>query len=76
MCLTSSRQTAQDSTTSMPNFTNEEMRIVKYALQERIDRMYRDADAYKNVGNVEAQKDCLNEVRLAQNLLNKIQNEK
>lgn len=60
----------------MPNFTNEEMRIVKYALQERIDRMYRDADAYKNVGNVEAQKDCLNEVRLAQNLLNKIQNEK
>ena len=48
------------------------MRIIKYALKERADRMFRDSIAYKNVGNVEAQKDCLNEMRLAQNLLEKI----
>ena len=56
----------------MPNFTKEELRIIKYALNGRADRMARDAIAYKNVGNVEAQKDCLNEMRLAQNLLEKI----
>ena len=66
---------AKDSTTSMPKFTEEELRIITYAMYDRIGRMRMDADAYKNVGNVEAQKDCLNEVRLAQNLLNKIQNQ-
>jgi hypothetical protein len=71
----SSRLTAQDSTISMPNFTKEELLIIKSGLQDRAYRMLNDANAYKRNGNVEAQKDCLNEWHLAQDLLKKVENE-
>ena len=60
----------------MLNFTDEELLIIESGLQDRVYRMLTDANAYKRNGNVEAQKDCLNEWHLAQNLLDKIKNEK
>lgn len=45
--------------------TEEEQIVILYALQDRRNRMYRDAEAYKRNYNKHAMMDCLNEVKKA-----------
>jgi hypothetical protein len=47
-------------------FTEKELEVVILGLKEREDRMFRDAEIYKNQGNKVAQMDCLDEMHIAE----------
>ena len=46
-------------------FTEKELEVIILGLKEREDRMFRDAELYKNQGNKLAQMDCLQEMHIA-----------
>lgn len=54
------------------NFTKEELQILKNALRDRENRMFKDAQAYRDQDNKLAQFDCIQEMRLAQHLSERI----
>jgi hypothetical protein len=49
-------------------FSEKELDTIIRGLQEREDRMFRDAEEYKKQENRIAQMDCLNEMNIARNL--------
>lgn len=49
--------------------TPEETQILIDSMRDRIDKLYRISEAYRDGGNKEAQMDCLEEKRRVQNLL-------
>ena len=53
-------------------FSKEELEIISFSLIERQTRMMSDAEAYKKLGNPEAQMDCINEWRKANKLYEKV----
>ncbi len=50
----------------------EERDMLKRAIDTHTNCLYRDAEAYKKNGNIEAQKDCLNEIKKYTKLKNNI----
>lgn len=56
----------------MFSFTKEEFEIIRHALTLRESAMLRDAEAYRDQKNLEAQKDCMNEWRKTHALNEKI----
>jgi hypothetical protein len=48
--------------------SDDERQILLFALTDRANRMFRDAEAYKRNGNKAAMKDCLNEMAKANDL--------
>lgn len=54
------------------NFSKEELQILKSALRDRESRMFKDAQTYRDQGNKLAQFDCIQEMRLAQHLSERI----
>lgn len=46
-----------------------EQQILIDSMRDRIDKLYRMSEAYRDGGNKEAQMDCLEEKRRVQNLL-------
>ena len=52
--------------------TQDEVKMLASAIDTHISMLYRDAEAYKRNGNVEAQLDCLNEVKKFNALKEKI----
>ena len=56
----------------MKNLNNEDQRLIVQALFDRSSRMFHDYEAYKAVGNKEAMKDCLAEMKMAELLADKI----
>ena len=55
------------------NFSNKELETVISGLRERENRMFLDAETYKNLGNKEAQMDCLDEMHIAKHLRERLQ---
>ena len=49
--------------------TPEETQILIDSMRDRIDKLYKMSEAYRDGGNKEAQMDCLDEKRRVQNLL-------
>ena len=47
-------------------FSEKELEVIILGLKEREDRMFRDAELYKNQGNKLAQMDCLDEMHIAE----------
>lgn len=56
-------------------FTTEELKTLFYALSDRETRLFRDYEAYKANNNKEAMMDCLAELKKANMLHERIQNE-
>lgn len=54
-------------------FTEKELEAVILGLKEREDRMFKDAEIYKNQGNKLAQMDCIEEMHIAQHLKERLQ---
>lgn len=52
--------------------TQDDIQMLSNAIDTHISMLYRDAEAYKRNGNVEAQLDCLNEVNKFRALKEKI----
>ena len=50
------------------DFHNNEKLLILCAIQTHIKKLYADADKYKEMGNIEAQKDCMNEIKKYQNI--------
>ena len=50
----------------------EEIAQLKNAISTHVSRLYADADAYKKSGAVEAQMDCLAEIRKYESLKKKL----
>ena len=51
------------------NITPEDRQILIDSMRDRIDKLYRMSEAYRDGGNKEAQMDCLEEKRRVQKLL-------
>ena len=51
------------------DITPEEQQILIDSMRDRIGKLYRMSEAYRDGGNKEAQMDCLEEKRRVQNLL-------
>ncbi len=49
------------------DFSKRELEVITYALKDREDRMFRDAQEYKNQDNKLAQFDCIREMYEAKN---------
>lgn len=49
--------------------TPEQIQILIDSMRDRIDKLYRMSEAYRDGGNKEAQMDCLEEKRRIQKLL-------
>lgn len=54
------------------NITPEEQQILIGSMRDRIDKLYKMSEAYRDGGNKEAQMDCLEEKKRVQELLAKI----
>ena len=54
--------------------TKEEFKMLKRAIDSHTHLLLQDVEAYKETSNVEAIKDCLNEVRKYNTLKQKINN--
>ena len=54
------------------DITPEEQQILIDSMRDRIDKLYRMSEAYREGGNKEAQMDCLDEKRRVQVVLDKI----
>ena len=52
--------------------TPEETQILIDSMRDRIDKLYKMSEAYRDGGNKEAQMDCLEEKKRVQELLAKI----
>ena len=61
------RQNLTTSNMKSIEFTEKELEVIILGLRERENRMFLDAEIYKNQGNKEAQMDCLDEMRFAEN---------
>ena len=55
------------------NFSEKELETLILGLQEREDRMYRDSEEYKKQENKVAQMDCLNEMKTARSLRQRLE---
>ena len=55
------------------NFSKDELETIIAGLQEREDRMYKDSVLYRDQGNKLAQMDCIQEMRIAQNLRERLE---
>ena len=51
------------------NLLPEETQILIDSMRDRIDKLYKMSESYRDGGNKEAQMDCLEEKRRVQNLL-------
>ena len=51
------------------NLPPKETQILIDSMRDRIDKLYKMSEAYRDGGNKEAQMDCLEEKRRVQNLL-------
>ena len=58
-----------DVTNMKIDITPEEQQILIDSMRDRIGKLYRMSEAYRDGGNKEAQMDCLEEKRRVQNLL-------
>lgn len=54
------------------NITPEEQQILIDSMRDRINKLYRISEAYRDGGNKEAQMDCLDERKEVENLLKRI----
>ena len=54
-------------------FSEKELEVIILGLKEREDRMFRDAEIYKNQGNKLAQFDCIHEMHTAIHLRERLQ---
>lgn len=54
------------------NITPEDRQILIDSMRDRIDKLYRMSEAYRDGGNKEAQMDCLDEKRRVHSVLEKI----
>ena len=54
-------------------FSEKELEVIILGLKEREDRMFRDAEIYKNQGNKLAQFDCIHEMHIAQHIRERLQ---
>ena len=54
------------------NLLPEETQILIDSMRDRIDKLYKMSEAYRDGGNKEAQMDCLEEKKRVQELLAKI----
>lgn len=61
-----------DVTNMKIDITPEEQQILIDSMRDRIDKLYRMSEAYREGGNKEAQMDCLDEKRRVQVVLDKI----
>ena len=52
--------------------TPREEQILIDSMRDRIHRLYKMSEAYRDGGNKEAQMDCLDEKKEVENLLNKL----
>lgn len=52
--------------------THSEQQILIDSMRDRIDKLYRFSEAYRDGGNKEAQIDCLKEKKRVQEVLDKI----
>ena len=55
------------------NLSEKELETIIAGLREREDRMFRDAQEYKNQGNKLAQMDCIQEWRIAEDIRKRLQ---
>lgn len=53
------------------DITAEEWQILVDSMRDRIGKLYRMSEAYRDGGNKEAQMDCLDEKKMVQKLLEK-----
>ena len=53
--------------------SDKELEVIIASLRQREDRMFKDAQAYRDQGNKLAQMDCIEEMHLAQHLRERIQ---
>ena len=61
-----------DVTNMKIEITPEQQQILIDSMRDRIDKLYRMSEAYRDGGNKEAQMDCLEEKRRVQIVLEKI----
>lgn len=54
------------------NITPAEQQILIDSMRDRIDKLYRMSEAYRDGGNKEAQMDCLDEKKRVQKVLDMI----
>ena len=54
------------------HLNNEELADLKNALTTHINRLFKDAEAYKKIGAREAQMDCLAEIKKYESLKKKL----
>lgn len=54
-------------------FSEKELEAIINGLKEREDRMFRDAEIYKNQDNKPAQFDCIHEMHTAQHLRERLE---
>lgn len=54
-------------------FSEKELEAIISGLREREDRMFRDAEIYKNQGNKLAQMDCIQEMHIATHLRERLE---
>ena len=55
------------------DLSNKELETIIAGLRERENRMFSDAETYKNQGNKIAQLDCIQEWHIAQDLRERLQ---
>ena len=56
--------------------SDKELEVLILGLREREDRMFKDAETYKNQGNKLAQMDCIQEWHIAQDIRERLEKEK
>ena len=54
------------------NLTPEQQHILIDSMRDRIDKLYKMSEAYRDGSNKEAQMDCLEELKKVRELLSKI----
>ena len=64
--------TNMDVTNMKIEITPEQQQILIDSMRDRIDKLYRMSEAYRDGGNKEAQMDCLDEKKRVQEVLAKI----
>ena len=55
------------------NFSPKELEVLIAGLREREDRMYKDSVLYRDQGNKLAQMDCIEEMRIARDLRERLE---
>ena len=57
-------------------FSDKELEVIIAGLRQREDRMFKDAQAYRDQDNKLAQMDCIEEMHLAQHLRERLEKSK